>query len=99
MIGGLDVERDFGDDAERAEADDGAVEMISASFARESFTTSPEAVTISSAETAVARLPFFSPEPWVAVHAGAGDGNMWQRGEIVQREALGVEIRARAGRR
>src|ERR1017187_3869579 len=39
----------------------------SPSALRDSFTTSPAAVTISRAETAVARLPFFSPEPCLAV--------------------------------
>ena len=66
---------------------------VSRSSLRESFTTSPEAVTNSSAETAVARLPFFSPEPWVAVRTGSGDGNVGKRGEIVEGEAFGVEER------
>src|ERR1039458_833277 len=48
----------------------------SPSALRDSFTTSPAAVTISMPETAVARLPFFSPEPCVAVlHAPAME--MW----------------------
>src|SRR5216684_5889112 len=37
------------------------------SFSRDSTTTSPAAVTISSPDTAVARLPFLTPEPCVPV--------------------------------
>ena len=51
---------------ESAEPDHGS-RKTSPSALRESFTTSPSAVTISRAEIAVARFPFFSPEPCVAV--------------------------------
>jgi hypothetical protein len=40
---------------------------LSRSFSRENVTTSPFAVTISNADTAVAKFPFVSPEPCVAV--------------------------------
>ena len=49
-----------------------APRKVSLSLRRESSTMSPAAFTNSSAATAVARLPFFSPEPCVAVlHAPA----------------------------
>ena len=62
LVGGLDVERDAGDDAERAERDDAPSKCASPRAAR--TTRRPSS---SSAVTAVARLPLPSPEPWVAV--------------------------------
>ena len=56
--------------------------------------TSPPAVTISSAETAVERLPFFDAGAMRAGGAGTGDRDMRQRGQIVERESLLIEIRA-----
>ena len=64
LVGRLELERDSRDGAERTEPDDGAVKPASP---RVSETTSPDEVTRSSAVTAVARLPFRRPEPWVAV--------------------------------
>ena len=51
---------------------------VSPSFSRESVRTSPSAVTSSRAETAVARFPFLTPEPCVAV-AQAPAMEMWGR--------------------
>ena len=71
---GDDVKGQAGDDAERAKPDDGAAEPVAGtgwlsraagSPSRLRTITSPSAVTISMADTAVARLPFASPEPWV----------------------------------
>src|SRR5580698_3291484 len=50
-----------------APSDTTAPGKISPSFACESVTTLPSAITASTPETAVARLPFRMPEPCVAV--------------------------------
>jgi hypothetical protein len=64
-----------------------APRKVSPSAARESFTTSPAAVAISRLETAVARLPFFSPEPWPRGATSSGDRAVGQRRQIAQRKA------------
>ena len=66
LEGGLYVEGDFGDDAEGAEVDYGAEELVAVVGAGEGVEV-PSAVTSSMAETAVERLPLLLPEPWVPV--------------------------------
>ncbi len=67
LEGGLDVEGDFGDDAEGSEIDDGAEESGRRLWRGRDGWMLPSAATNSMAETAVERLPFLLPEPWVAV--------------------------------
>ena len=93
----LHVQRDLGDDAERAETDDRRLKRV-AVLLRASGRTSPPAVTISSADTAVERFPLFTPEPCVPVAQAPAIGDVRQRGEVVQREALLDRETGTAGR-
>ena len=65
--GRLDVQRQPGDHAQRAEVHRRRREDVRGRVSAESVTTSPSAVTSSSPETAVARFPLLMPEPCVAV--------------------------------
>ena len=90
LEGRLDVERNFGDDAERAEADDSTVENIAVFGAREfddiAICGDQFQRRDGAGEVAVLLAG--------AVRAGAArarDGDVRQGSEIVQREAFGVE--------
>ena len=56
--------------------------------------TSPLAVTISKAATWVARLPLCFAGAVGGCGAGSGDGDVRERGEIVEGEAFCVDVRS-----
>ncbi len=68
-----------------------APKNLSPSFARERVWIAPSAVMNSMAETAVERLPFLLPVAVGGSGAGSDDGDMRERGEVVDGEAAGVD--------
>ena len=90
--GGLDVEGDFGDYAERAEADDCALERVGVLLAGQFDDVAGGSDEFQGGDGGGEVAVFFAGAVGGG-GAGSGDGDVRQRGEIVEREAFGVEKR------
>ena len=85
-VGGLDVQRDPGDRAERAEADDEAVEAGVASVCREDLATRGDHLQRGNGRRQVSvRVA----RPVGGGGDGTGDGDVRQRAHVLERQALG----------
>ncbi len=88
LVGGLDVEREAGDDAERAEADDETVEVRVAARGGDDLAARRDHLQGGDRRREVAvRVP----RPVGGGRDRAGDRDVRERGKVVQRHPVGVE--------
>src|ERR1700741_4813908 len=88
----LNVESDFGDDTESPEAYDGAAKGFSVALAGKSDYIARSGHEFESRNRG-RKVAIFLAGTMRRRGAGSGDRNVRQRGQIVQSEALGIELR------